>query len=260
MYMDILIYTHSDFFDILPVQLHYFSKLFQDNSNIFLCTNKEIDCAYTRLLYNDALPYAARILSCIQQIQTNNTHVLFIHENDALIRFDKSFIDILLNTMKAHTIDSLELKQGTNNIDVIDVNNTIRLVNKNTCAYKYSVQPTIWYKPSFIQLLSTFHSKTYRTIESHIVHKYVKDKLKAYSLYDTQSIRTIWYRVSRHFVFLHLTSRLLLLPCSKKNGLEPFIQEEHEYMYNNFLSNTNREKQPGLRSFLSHMVTDFKWK
>lgn len=258
--MDILIYTHSDYFDILPVQLYYFSKLFQDNSNIFLCTNKEVDCVYTRVLYDDTLPYASRILSCIQQIQTNNTYILIIHENDALIRFDQLFIDILLNKMKEHTVDSLELKQGVSNIDLIEVNDMIYLTHKGKwCDYKYSVQPTIWYKPSFIHLLSKFHDKTYRTIECDDVHNYVRDNLKAYSIYDTQSIQTMWYHVSNHFVFLHLTSRLLLLPCSKNNGLEPFIQDEHEYIYNNFLSNTTREKQPTMHSYLSHMVTDFKW-
>lgn len=259
--MDILIYTHSDYFDILPVQLYYFSKLFHDNSNIVLCTDKEVDCIYTRVLYDDTLPYASRILSCIQQIQTNNTHILIIHENDALIRFDKLFIYILLNKIKEHAIDSLELKQGTSNIDFkIDISDDIYLSYKDTlCHYKYSVEPTIWYKASFTQLLSKFHDKTYRTIECDDVHNYVRDNLKAYSIYDNQSIQTMWYRVSKHFVFLHLTSRLLLLPCSKNNDLDPFIQDEHEYIYNNFLSNTNREKQPHIHSYLSHAVTDFKW-
>jgi hypothetical protein len=163
--------------------------------------------------------------------------------------------------MKEHTVDSLELKQGIDNDLKIEVNSTFYLTYKgDRCDYKYSVQPTIWYKPSFIKLLSKFHDKTYRTIECGDVHNYVRDNLKAYSIYDTQSIQTMWYRVSKHLVFLHLTSRLLLLPCSKNNNLEPFVQDEHEYIYNNFLLNTVREKQPHIHAYLSHMVTDFKWK
>lgn len=259
--MDIVIYTHSDYFDILPVQLHYFYKYFPVDSSVFLFTNKNIHCIYKNILYNDTLPYASRILECIRKIQTNNRHILIIHENDALIRFDKLFMNNLIEKMKEYAIDSLELKQGGSNIDLkIEVNDMIYLSYKGKwCDYKYSVQPTIWYKPSLINLLSKFHDKTYRTIECDDVHKYIRDNLKAYSIYDTESLQTIWYRVSKYFVFLHLTSRLLLLPCSKNNGLEPFIQKEHEYIYNNFLSNTLREKQPNIHAYLSHMVTDFRW-
>ena len=259
--MDILIYTHSDFFDILPVQLYYFSKYFKDNTNIFLSTNKKFDCIYTNILYDDTLPYASRILECIRKIPTNNMYILIIHENDALISFDKLFMNILLNKMKEYAIDSLELKQGDDNINLkIDINEHIYLSHKNIlCGYKYSVQPTIWYKSSLIQLLSMFYDKTYRTIECADVHNYVRDNLMAYYIYDTLSVQSMWHRVSKYFVFLHLTSRLLLLPCSKNNNLEPFIQDEHEYIYNNFLSNTNREKQPHIHAYLSHMVTDFNW-
>jgi len=256
--MDIAIYSHSDFFDILEIQIECFKKIFKDTSiNIYLFTNKHCDfCPYDNLIYDDTLPYASRVLSCITQIKNNN-YILVLHENDALITFDKVFIDLLLQKMKDNNINSLELKQLDKPVnDEIIINNNIS-ISRKTIDYVFSVQPTIWLKLSLVNLLSKFSSLTYRTIESPDVHSYVRNNYNAYILNDRQSIQTIWYRVSKHFVFIHLTSRELLLPCSKNNGLEDFIQEEHEKIYNQFLcKNKTRKFQPHIRAFQTHMQKD----
>jgi hypothetical protein len=257
--MDIAIYSHSDFFDILEIQLHCFKKLFADNSiNIYLFSDKHCDfCPYNTLLYNDSLPYASRILSCINQINNNNNYILVLHENDGLIKFDKEFINILLQKMKENNINSLELKQLVEPIiEQIFVNDSISLSRK-IVGYVFSVQPTIWLKSSLVNLLNTFPTATYRTIECPNIHNYIRDNYKAYILNDTQSIQTIWYRVCKHFIFIHLTSRELLLPCSKNNGLEESIQEEHEKINNQFLSkNKVRGFQPHIYAFQTHMQKD----
>jgi len=249
--MDILLYTHSDYFDILKIQLHYFSKYFPKDSDTYLCSNKlHDDCIYKTLLYDDTLPYASRILSCIKQLETQNPYVLIIHENDILLRYKQSFIDTIIDKMDANNIDSVELKQAPEKVyDYIKINEHVSLTKKIRCFYVYTVQPTIWLKSSIIELLSLFSDKTYRTIECVKVQTYVTNNYKTYILNDYISKQSIWYRVTQYFAFLHVTSREKLLPCTTENGLEDFIQDDHLYIQNTFLSETKRTYQKHIFAF-----------
>lgn len=258
--MDIIIYTHSDYFDILPIQLEFFSKIVNQNKyKVHILSDKNIeDCNYNVIVYDDKLPYASRLLYGLNKIDAE--YILITHEIDILVKIDESLIDKLPIIMKKHNIDSVELKQGINICDPVYITPSLLLSRKNT-GYIYTVQPTIWNKNKFIFLLNNFKDETYRTIESDRINKFMLENLKTYITYSFRPIKTIWYHVTEPYYFIHLTSRLLLLPCSKTHNLDSYIQEQHEYIYDKYLKNNKtRGFQPSLYSFLSHMVTDYTWK
>lgn len=256
--MDIVIYTHSDFFDILQIQIDFFSKIINKNKyTVHILSDKHITCDYNVIIYDNELPYASRILSCLSKITSE--HILITHENDILLKFNESIIDTFVSTMKKNNISSIELKQSINICDPIQINNTLFLSRKNT-GYIYSVQPTIWNRNGFIFLLSNFKNKTYRTIECEEINNFILKHLNTYITYTTNPVNTIWYKVTEAYYFIHLTSRLLLLPCSKNNNLDSYIQSQHEYISEKYLKNTSREFQKSIYSFASHMVKDHTWK
>ena len=242
--MVIAIYTHSDYFDILQIQLDYFQRNLKDSPvKIYVFSNKVYDsCIYETLLYDDSLPYASRLLQCLEKIQCE--YMLIIHDNDILLKYNQEIIDSCVFVMKEYTIDSLELKQfqyKTPLCELIILTETLFL-NRKTQGFIYSVQPTIWKTSRFKQVLSQFPDKTYRNIECDEVNSYILENCKVYNLADSLYIQSIFYQVSEFFVFIHITFRNCLILCDKDNNLHETIQTEHENIYNTYLvKNTSRK-------------------
>lgn len=248
--LDIAIYTHSDYFDILPIQLAYFKKAVTE-ARVILFTNKLYEgCDYTQILYEDRLPYAGRLLSCISQL--SSTYFLLTHENDILCRVDSNTLENLIATMDEYCIDTIDLKHTSFGSHPIHVTDELSLVKK--ADYFYCVQPSLWRRSSLQTILTKYSDRGYRQIEKDDVQEYMRETWHVRGLCATDSIQTIWYRVSPSYVFLHLTSRLLLLPCTEKNGLDPSLQREHEHIFSEYLSEATRGKQETLYSFDNRMV------
>ena len=129
--MDIVIYTNSDFFDILSIQLDFFSKIIDNNKyKVHILSDKHVESIYNVITYDNSLPYAARILSCLNKIESE--YILITHENDILLKFNEHIIDIFLDTMKKNDISSIELKQSINIFNPIKITDTLFLSKKNT--------------------------------------------------------------------------------------------------------------------------------
>lgn len=250
--MHILLYTHSDYFDILPVQLEYFRRTVDRHYQTTLVTNQRFEgCSYPQCIYPDALPYSSRIRMGLEHIDSE--YVLVIHENDIIVGLDSTIIHTLVYTMQTYRITSLELKHGIQEVEPIQILRDLSIVKKQT-GYIFSVQPTIWMREKLLELLSVFPNETYRSIENPSVHEYIRTHFNARILWTNRPMKTIWYTVDPCFVFLHLTSRLLLLPCRNENGLHPVIQKHHASIYETYLHTSSREVQPTLYSFLNHKV------
>jgi hypothetical protein len=242
--MIIAIYTHSDYFDILTIQLDYFQKIFKDSCiKICVFSNKVFDsCVYETVIYDESLPYASRLLECLEKIQSE--YVLIIHENDILLKYNEGIIDLCINIMKRCSIDSLDLKHFTHGEpmrDVIPVTETLFL-NRKSIGFIYNVQPTLWNVDSFKRVLREFSDKTYRSIECDEINHYILTKCNAYILADLSAFQSIFYKVSDIFVFIHITSCHNLIPCHINNNIHESIQKEHENIYNTYLVNNTRRK------------------
>ena len=253
--LSIAIYTHSDFFDILPIQIDYFSKHSFQGSKVYLFSDKPYESPFENVVYDDTLPYASRLLHCIGKV--DSSHILVIHENDVLIRYDGSVMNTLVETMVKNGIDSLEMKHGSKSSDPITVNQDISIGKK--WEYFFCVQPTIWNTERLSALLDKFRDRSYRLIEQDDVQAYVSEKYRSYITVHRNPLQSMWYRVPPYFCFLHLTSRLLLLPCKASNGFDPIVQGHHEQIFDRYLRDSVREIQPTIYSYLSHAVKDHTW-
>jgi hypothetical protein len=253
----IVIYTHSDYFDILPIQLEYFDKLVNKLSDktVYLLSNEPFpECKYKTLLYDQTTPYATRLRTGLEEI--NDEYIVFTHENDVLVRFNESFIEDIIQAMAKHGIDSVELKHDTRGSDPIPINTETSMVKKTE--YFYNVQPTLWKREQLLQVLRQFPEKAYRTIEHDDLQSYMRENYKTYTLLCSEKIKSIWYELPAGYCYLHMTSRLMLLPCIKKNNLHPEIQAEHEQIFLRHLQYSTRSIQDHLYAYDNSLVESTK--
>jgi hypothetical protein len=274
MSIPICLYSHSEYFDILKIQLHYFQKLFANTpTEIYLFVNtpyteaigggrrsrrstyKKRRNSYRKkrkqhggsslniktVLYDDKIPYTGRLLHCLNQI--SNEYVLLIHDIDILVKYDAAMIQQIVDTMRKNTIDTVELKEYGDTTDPILIKDTLSIMKKNMNEqYTFCVQPRICLRESAVKLFTAFPNNQYLTSESGEIQDYIRKHQKTYCIHDTQSIRsTRNFHCSPIFCFVHLTTHSKLIPLKDENKLDPSIQKEHEYIYSTFLKDSKRE-------------------
>lgn len=249
----IVIYTHSDYFDILPIQLDYFDTIVPSTIPVYLLSNKQFPaCKYKTILYEDLKPYASRLLTGIEQIP--DEYIIITHENDVIIRFSPEFIEQIIQVMRDHDIDSVELKHDARGSGPLPINAETSMVKKTE--YFYNVQPTVWKRDRLLQFLRAFPDKLYRTIEHDDTQKYMADNYKTYTLLCNNRIQSIWYELPVEYCYLHLTARLMLLPCTRMSGLHPEAQKEHDTIYLKYLHDSTRKIQSNLKGFDDSLVVN----
>lgn len=263
----ICIYSHSDFFDILKIQLAYFKGLFKGtNQEIYLFVNtpymeggrKKIkhrkrslryrgikrntrkqtggspdNFSYKTIIYDDKMAYLGRLANCIQQV--NAPYMILIQDNDILIRYNKDIVEKIANTMKEQNIDTVEFKIYPNTTDPIHLQDSISIVKKSiTEEYTFCVQPRIVKKESAIDLYTKFSTNDYKGSEGGAIQEYTRQTQKTYCIQDPNAVRsTRAFICSIFFCYIHLPTNSNLIKCSLENKLEPFIQTEHENIYKN---------------------------
>jgi len=202
--MTYLIYTHSDYEDVLIMTLDRLKQYF--NIPITICTNDaNLIKKYTEkynicktIEYVDSLPYSSKLLSVLDKIETS--YVLLNHDNNILCDF-----------VNCETIHKLIEIMGCDNIDLIRLstsgiyNNVIKsddpLIKSNTGPYYLSVCPTIWKKNTLKELCSVFKSSNYRNFEKGESQNYAK-KLK--NFYISGNNGRLY---SKHYPCAHVTLR-----------------------------------------------------
>jgi hypothetical protein len=238
-----VIYSHSDYSDILKIQTDYTSNI---NNKILLINEEfndsEILSQYSKVInYKDNQQYSDRLLN-LNILESE--YILFIHDIDVLISYNQEFLTSCLIKMKDENIDRIDLQYypdnySKNRIEVSYFNDKIEIVKQeNINNYIYNVNPSIWKLSSFMDLMSTFTNRTYRNIEYLDVQVYAS-KLNIYKLFNDSFLSVGYYNCLDVFIFLHITHGGMLLP-KQDNNLTEGIQKIYISIIDKYLQSTDK--------------------
>ena len=258
----IIIYSHSDVFDVLKIQLEYFSKLFSNTTqDIYLFSNipyppdtsTDIKLKYKTILYDDKNPYFTRLLSCIRQI--DSPYFIITHESDILLKFDKDIIDKLVNQMKENKIDSINLQHKNNYKKLVNqtedkynpeikISETLYISKMTDDLFTFCVQPRLWKKESAINLFSALPDKIYTSSETHNVQSYVLKNQITYIFHSINSSKHSNHTTVPEYSFLHITVAGKFISCKKNDNFEGEAQTEFNNICNKYIKNGKRNQVP----------------
>lgn len=266
--LPLCVYSHSDFFDILQIQVDYIKKL-NIPCDIYLFINtpfnmnggkrtkyKSFKRRYgTRkkmnggnniktILYDDKLRYHERLLSCIKQL--NSPYFILTRDTDVILEIDMDAIYKIVKAMNTNNIDAIKLTNDINAKPEIYIKDTL-YISELTDADKlfaYSVLPRIWRKESALKIYSLFPDKNYRTSENANVQKYTNTAQKVYTLYDINMIKAV-YACTKHYKIINIThSGGQIAQYDKRSNTDPIIISEYAKIKDKYFKNTKRTFHP----------------
>ncbi|NCY25280.1 MAG: hypothetical protein EBX37_10580 [Alphaproteobacteria bacterium] len=225
----LVVYSHTDYNDILKVQNDFIRKQF-NNLHKILFLNRAPDLQLPDLCfdeikyYDDKLNYSQRLTECLKQIDAE--YILFMHDIDAVVHIEPGIIDLLLQTCIDNHMDRLDLYHRNfvhpERDHVIKVNDSFSLVENVSQDCKYNVNPCIYKTSSFLQVMSSIDA-TYRNVEDLAQPGAHKD-WKVYMVYSNFPVHCGWFSCDPMLIFLHLTHYGKMLPVWPQiNKMEPTI-------------------------------------
>jgi hypothetical protein len=134
-----------------------------------------------------------------------------------------------LNTIESIKIDSSLTDEWNKVPSIGDGLYLIRQTNPNN--FIYNVNPSIWKRSSFLNMLLNFPSKTYRNIEAIDVQNYCM-RLVVYKIFSDKVLECGYFQCVEPFVYLHITHGGNLLPLDGNNKTEygqSYIHLSDEY-------------------------------
>ena len=191
----LVIYSHSEYIDILNIS-NKFLKLYK-NKILLIDTNfkndKYLDYFKDIIYYDSREPYSSRLLK-LNVIKDDI--ILFMHETDVLIKYDIDILNNLIKYIIDNNIDKIELQHCAWPPDKTPLKQTYNMNNKeiyfnelcnlykidNPNFFVYNVNPTLWRKESFLNIMSKFNNYNYRQIESKPVQIYTASNFNCFSL------------------------------------------------------------------------------
>ena len=222
-------YGHSDYIEILRIHVNGFGNSLWKH---ILFINSSIDPddeVLTRfdqvIYYDDSKPYASRMLECLQQVKED--YFLLILDTDIMLSVHTKTIDNFFDCMRLHDFDRIDLKQTFNFASSMiidtscwktvlskDIGDSLYLVKaEDPNDYIYNLNPSIWKKDSFVDMLTQFPNHNYRQIEGGDVQQYCK-KFKVFKLHAKKFLECGWFRCVHEFKFLHISHGGRLLPLN----------------------------------------------
>ena len=245
--MKYVVYSHTDYLDILSVHTDYLK--FENNILLINKNNLILDDIYNKydqvIFYEDSLPYAARLLSTIKLIDSD--YFILIHDMDILLDVNKQMIEQLYLYAKENYIERIDLQhenRGINEDSIIIESNSYQKIGHSSIeehnlslvrSYLYNVNPSLWKKEALLDILFNFAGETYRSIENIRVDKYC-EKYSFYKLYSNKKINSGYYMVTPEFVFLHMTHGGGLMPPTY-DKIDSNIKEEYNKILNKYSFN-----------------------
>lgn len=220
MTINYIVYSHTDYARILEIQTEYVQKyksktlLINKNSDVNM---EDIYRKYDRVIfYDDSTPYATRLLTCLLQLDMD--YILLIHDNDILLHSNDDVLSDLNALMIEKDIDRIDLKHlpyDAPDHSSIVINEQMYLVRQLTPGfYIYNVNPSIWKRSVFIELLTAFKHKGYRDIE-HWDVQYFCLRYRVYKLHTDDYLKCGYLDCPKFFKFLHIShSGKLLTPTA----------------------------------------------
>ena len=236
--MNYVVYSHSEFSDILEIQTDYLQDvkdkfLFINKSNLDVSLKKIYSAYKDIIFYDNSKPYAGRILECLDQLKNKHKieYCIFIHDIDIIFKKDQKILDNCLQIMKNRDIHRIDFQFDYNN------NESEKLINLETFEeeqqpeagsiyirqdkvghYVYNVNPSIWNINYFLDLLKINKNLGYRQIElSQPVQDFAKSVVKSHKLYckDDNKIRSGIFTCVSFFIFFHITHSGCLTPLDQ---------------------------------------------
>jgi hypothetical protein len=258
------VYSHSDFFDILKIQIESILSL-NIGCDIYLFINKPFmlngggrlryrktkrratrkrmkggnNDRFKTILYDDTKPYFQRLSSCIRQL--NSPYFILMHENDILIKCDMDSINKIVDVMNTKKIDSVKLldQRGKSEIHIKDTLYLLKI--KDDDRYRFCVNPRLWRRESALNLYESFPEKTYNGSEDMDVQNFSKNQ-SIYALSDTSHIRQSSedeYR-SKYFLSMNLTRSGNIYQYDKNSETDPIIKDAYTKIKDKYFKNTKR--------------------
>ena len=245
--MDYIIYSHTDYLDVLKINLEFSSNL----KNKILFINSTDLYHYSEhfkrvIYYNDDLNYSQKLYICLSQIDSE--YFLMMHDTDIITKIDEDVLDLFAIEMKNSNIDRIDLQyldKTSENIKIqnsnieLTLNQDPKIEGSNITNYVFNVNPSIWKKSTFMNLLANFPNETYRTIENIDVQKYCCSNIKNYRLYSENTLSSTQFKVLDCFAWLHITHSRKWCGgvncCDRSNPVNEIfnIQKVHEYIIEN---------------------------
>jgi hypothetical protein len=239
-----VIYSHTDYLDILSVQTEYLNSyenkvLLINSSNLDI---SEITKQYKDVIYyNESLPYASRLLSLSK---LTDKYILLIHDIDILIHQDVNIINSFVPFMDDNNVDRIDLQvrhSWDRNSLKVNYNNIILSKQVDSNNYIYNVNPSIWKLTSLLSVMNLFNKETYRTIETMPIQVHCSKNLHVYKLYSEIYNNCGWFSCLDFFQFIHITHHGKLLP-KIKNNLDTHLLESYLSITDKILKiNSTRE-------------------
>jgi len=225
-----IVYSHSDFSDVLEVQNDYFKDIKEEKILLIDKIDESKNYNFDKIFfYDDYLNYTKRIYMCLENFNTDK-YILFIHDIDILIEKSDEDIKNLLDIMKQNNIDRLDLKYINyqkfwnndcyNNLKtnfpekVIYYNNDIEIMkNESTCYFIYNVNPAIHVYEKFRNIMREF-DYSYRDVELKI-QQFALENINTYVLYSKKKIGCRHFHLTDIIKYLHITyfGKLVGLEC-----------------------------------------------
>lgn len=146
-----IVYSNSDYFDVLEIFLEQQEKYKINIDNIIIFSDKKYK-NYNCILYDNLDPYANRLISCLSKI--NHEIVLFQHEDMFLYeRPDMQKVNEYLNFLNKNNYSFIRLcRTGSCYLKKINFNSLYE-IDKSSNDF-FAVQPTLWKVKDFINFLS----------------------------------------------------------------------------------------------------------
>jgi hypothetical protein len=228
------------------------TKLFKGSQQpIYLFADKNFDgpteLTYTTILYNGSASYMERLAACIEQLK--GPYFILSHENDILLQYDASAMNVLATTMRDHAIDSVDLRHHDTPEERIQITPTLsisRVPPQDTTIFH--VRPRVWHKPSSLEFYKANPQKSYRTSENNNVQKFIKHQ-KTYEIYSTnmKQLGNGGDFMCNEYVFLHVTGAHKFLPHEvREDGMDPLIQAAYDEIKKKYIDTSTRGQ---LKSF-----------
>jgi hypothetical protein len=220
-----LLYTHSDYDDVLEITLKRLQKYFPSTTIVIATNNAQLIEQKYKTLYNitdvyqytDSLPYSSKVASVLEQIKT--TYILFNHYINILFdTVDVATLNGILDTMQKEEIDTVRLcSAGIQHRNMSDES----LLKRNTGSYFLSVISALWNTASFLRLCQTFPDRTYRNFELGETQPYAA-QLENYYISSSKDKPPYW---SVCYPFFHSITYGVWLLNEHRELVEGLIKE-----------------------------------
>lgn len=227
---EILIFTHSDYQDIWPIVVDGLRKNALE-AVVHFAVNSSADTSNlpgVKYTYDESKPYASRLCEVLEKIQAE--YVLFFHDVDILIDFDKERFSTLLEWIVQEKIDRFYLGVfGSNRLVKKLGDLPIGISGKNVCEWfttPYDVGPSVWNKKTFLELMTQFNQETYRSIESSgIQEALLHKKIYGFCKVDIPVCFTVGRPFTEWFSFCHILVRGQWIPHEAFQSYSDFFLE-----------------------------------